>query len=413
MCHKKLHSSYSKSLCNVCLSKVMEEESPSFMKSIKGLIRDEVTKAIPKERSAASTTASTSASSASTSRTELSVSHSSSPVITLESDPEEEGECQGSSDNSSDELSGKPLFPVEKVESLVKAVRATMNLEESKETLSIQDKMFESLAPRRKKVFPIHQTMKDLIEREWKKPDKKFFVPRAMKRKYPFDETETDRWDRAPMIDPPVSKITRNQGALPFEDTGTLKDPMDRRADSFLRKDWEAAAAIFKPMVASTSVGRSVKLWLEELESNIREGTPREDLLKAFPTIFGAVDFMTDASADTLRLAARATAVSNSARRAIWVKDWKGEAASKSKLCALPCQGELLFGPALDSILEKASDRKRKFPSVPPPPKRPFHGKGRGGAQTSYPKQRNWKAPGKGRGYLFSKINTSKKDDKK
>ncbi|XP_069839562.1 lamina-associated polypeptide 2, isoforms alpha/zeta-like [Dendropsophus ebraccatus] len=403
MCRKKLQSSYSKNLCNTCITKVMQEEAPSFMATVKTLIKNEIRSSISSDKP-----------STSTSQLEvsaLSPSGPMSPQEPIQIEDEEEGEYRESSDSEEDSA-GKALFPIDSVDALVKAVRNTMKVEEFKEQLSVQDKMFEGLAPRKKKVFPLHKNIKDLIQREWNKPDRKFFVPRTLKRKYPFDEIETEYWDRPPMVDPAVAKFCKG-AFLPFEDTGVLRDPMDKKADGFLRKSWEATAALFKPVAATTSVARSVKMWLTDLESSIKDGTPRDELIKSLPSLANALDFMSDASDDALRLIAKSTAFSNSARRALWIKDWKGDMASKSRLCAMPCQGQFLFGPALDTVLEKASDRKKGFPSVGPPlAKRPFRGKGRGGAQSSSSRGKNWKAQGKSKNFLFPKNATSKKDDK-
>ena len=61
-------------------------------------------------------------------------------------------------------------------------------------------------------------------------------------------------------------------------------------------------------------------------------------------------------------MSARSAALANSARRALWLKTWPGDAASKNKLCGIPFSGDLLFGPELDSILDRTADKKRSFP---------------------------------------------------
>lgn len=63
-------------------------------------------------------------------------------------------------------------------------------------------------------------------------------------------------------------------------------------------------------------------------------------------------------------MSARNSALAVSARRALWLKAWSGDAAFKSRLCSLPVQDDLLFGPELDSVLERTSDKKKMFPEV-------------------------------------------------
>ncbi|XP_044151526.1 uncharacterized protein LOC122939522 [Bufo gargarizans] len=323
ICKRKLDPSYSKTCCQPCLDKLVAEESPSLLQSIQNLVKNEVRSSVEELK-----------------KSLPSSSRHRRPQVVAE-DTVDSGSEEGAiadSDSSSEDLTGKPLFRVEDTDLLLKAVRSTMELEEEKESRSRPELMFESLKPKKSRVFPIQDCIKDLIKREWEKPDKKFFIPRAVKRKYPFDDQEVSAWQEVPRVDAPVAKINK-KSALPFEDLGSLKDPMDKRADAYLRKNWEASTSAFKPNIATTSVARSLKLWLEELESHIENKTPRDQLLQAIPTMSSAVDFISDASADALRLSARAAALSNSARRSLWLKGWKGDVASKSKLCALPCQG--------------------------------------------------------------------------
>lgn len=51
------------------------------------------------------------------------------------------------------------------------------------------------------------------------------------------------------------------------------------------------------------------------------------------------------------KLPFRAAALSNSARRGLWLKSWKAD-ISKEKLCAIPCSGGF-FGFFLNDLLEK------------------------------------------------------------
>ncbi|XP_044129109.1 lamina-associated polypeptide 2-like [Bufo gargarizans] len=236
-----------------------------------------------------------------------------------------------------------------------------MGIEETREPRSFQDIMFEGLEARQHGTFPVHKNVAALIRGEWKKPNKRVFISKNLKRKYPFKEEDSASWDRAPRIDVAISKVSRKM-ALPFEDMGILKDPLDKKADAFLKGAWEASTSSFRPSIASTCTARSLRVWLSELEVQLKNRSPREEILASLPTIKKAADFLADASADSVRLAAKSAALSNSARRALWIKNWSGDTASKTKLCGVPCEGEYLFGPSLDDLLDKAADRKRKFP---------------------------------------------------
>lgn len=115
-------------------------------------------------------------------------------------------------------------------------------------------------------MFPVHKSIWGGIHREWKHPDKGVFTSRALKRKYPFSEQDTVVWCRAPKLDVPIAKVSK-KSSLPFEDAGTLQDPLDKKQDLFLKKTWEASAASFKPNIAATCVARSLSVWLEQLSN--------------------------------------------------------------------------------------------------------------------------------------------------
>ncbi|XP_073521185.1 uncharacterized protein [Phyllobates terribilis] len=105
-------------------------------------------------------------------------------------------------------------------------------------------------------------------------------------------------------------------------------------------------------------------VWFQHLEDQIKGDIPREKILASLPLMQGAAAFLADASADSVRLAARSANLSIAARRALWLKSWSGDVQSKMKLCSIPCEGEFLFGKALDDILDKATDKKHRFSSV-------------------------------------------------
>ncbi|XP_073433479.1 uncharacterized protein [Dendrobates tinctorius] len=274
-----------------------------------------------------------------------------------------DSQASSPSSSSGEEDSGRFCLPLDQVDKLVKAVRGTMEVEEPKPQLSMQDVMFCGLEQRKRRVFPLNQKIQDLIHREWKKPDKRGSLPPALKCRYPFDDPAVNTWDRAPKLDAAIAKASK-KSSLPFEDMGSLKDPLDRKADTFLKNTWEMAAGSLRPAVASTCTARSMMVWLDQLESQLKQGTSRQTILGALPTIQEGAAFLADASADAVRMAARAAGLSNAARRALWLKCWQGDIQSRAKLCAIPCEGEYLFSAVLDELLEKAGDDKKKFPNL-------------------------------------------------
>ncbi|XP_073412144.1 uncharacterized protein [Dendrobates tinctorius] len=244
-------------------------------------------------------------------------------------------------------MEGRSCFPLDSVDNLVKSVRSTMGCEEPRGAQTAQDIMFAGLAEKKRRAFPVIPAIKALIKREWEKHDQRSFLPSASKRKYPFSDEELLKWTKVPKVDAVISS-TSKQSAIPVEDAGLLADPLDHKAESSLKRSWESTTGIFKPAVASTCTTRSMLVWLDQLDQQIEQKVSREKLRAAIPLIRGAAAFMADASADTLRLAARSAALVNNARRALWMKSWKGDAQSKAKICATPCEGEPLRGDRLE-----------------------------------------------------------------
>lgn len=117
---------------------------------------------------------------------------------------------------------------------------------------------------------------------------------------------------------------------------GILKDAMDKRADSLLRKAWDLTLANLKPAMASTVVAGNLEHWLEQLKAHIEAGTPRKDLFDTLLVLLKAVGYIADASTESIKMSSRSAALINSTRRALWVKTWTGDTASKTKLCGLP-----------------------------------------------------------------------------
>ncbi|KAM4045328.1 lamina-associated polypeptide 2, isoforms alpha/zeta-like [Anomaloglossus baeobatrachus] len=281
----------------------------------------------------------------------------------------EEGEISYDSESQLEEETAGPapeegrryLFSSCDTDELLRAVRKTMMVEEQEKPRSVQDEMFGGLRSQRHRVFPVNSHVRAMIMEEWQEAEKKLVIPREFRTRLPFEPNDIKDWEEVPKIDVPVAKVARKT-AIPFEDSSGLKDPMDRKADNLLKRAWEAAATTIKTNIAATSVARSMSRWLDDLESQLVDRAPMESVHESISLLKLATGFMADASAESIRFSARNEALTNAARRAIWLKTWYGDCASKNKLCAIPFSGVRVFGPALDEILEKASDKKGGFP---------------------------------------------------
>ncbi|XP_041417850.1 uncharacterized protein LOC121393428 [Xenopus laevis] len=179
--------------------------------------------------------------------------------------------------------------------------------------------------------------------------------PRHMKKMYPYAEGDVSRWTNPPKVDAAITRVARKT-TLPVDEGVSLKDPVERRQDTVLRKAYSVSGLLCKPAVAVTCVAKASKIWLQEIETELQLAGDKDKVGHLV-----AIDFITDASLEVLKLAARNMGYAVAARRMLWLKHWQADTPSKFNLCALPFEGELLFGPKLDSIISKASAGKSSF----------------------------------------------------
>ncbi|CAJ0938748.1 unnamed protein product [Ranitomeya imitator] len=170
--------------------------------------------------------------------------------------------------SSSDEESGRFCLPLDKIDKVVKSVRGTMGIEEPKSQPSKQELMFSGLDRKKHRSFPVNEKIQELILREWKKPEKKGALPPALKRRCPFDDPVVDTWDKAPKLDAAVAKASK-KASLPFEDMGSLKDPLDRKADIFLKERVLLPSVNGQPRPLESSQVKYLRRELIELRNKV------------------------------------------------------------------------------------------------------------------------------------------------
>ncbi|XP_044138329.1 uncharacterized protein LOC122928996 [Bufo gargarizans] len=156
-CKTALSASYQKSLCTACIDKLVAEQSKTLTRSMKSLIKASF-KAFSKGRARSPDKA---------------TKYDSREMDSSDSEARESGQLDSSNlDSSDEEYSGKSFFSPDDTQPLLKAVRATMQLEDIKETRSVADQAFQALGPKRHRVFSVHESMQAIIKKEWKNPDK-------------------------------------------------------------------------------------------------------------------------------------------------------------------------------------------------------------------------------------------------
>ncbi|XP_073414104.1 uncharacterized protein [Dendrobates tinctorius] len=346
-------STWKKPLCEDCTLRIIRGEQATFLMEMGTVVREEVQASVSAWLSTQS------------------VDRSQSKRPRWESDQSSEKEIRGSDSEEEGEITSEPpetgkkyLFTSENTDELLSAVRSTMQIEEAPKEQSIQDVMFGGLRARVRQVFPVNDHIRAMILEEWEDAEKRLIVPRDFKLRLPFNPEGINTWDEVPKIDSQVARVSRKT-SIPFEDSSSLKEPMDKKADVLLKRAWEASAAVIKANIAATSVARSMHLWIDQMEQQLEEKTPRGDILESIPLLKIATGFLADASAESVRFAAR----NNYPTRPVepyGLKPGRGTTSLAINYVPYLSRGGKVFGPALDKILESASDDKRGFPEEKP-----------------------------------------------
>ncbi|XP_068128539.1 lamina-associated polypeptide 2, isoforms alpha/zeta-like [Hyperolius riggenbachi] len=394
LCDTKLAHTYTKQFCQACFMKLIQEQSGGLKEEIMSAVKQEMAETIKSIREAftaavappadameagtSTATPLTPDPKAVTTQPEQPDKHKSkaSSKRRIISSSEEEGIDEEDEDNDgSDASSVKSMdsmsdpkkvsrfrFPADDTEQLILAINKTLNIEPEKtKDISVHDRLYQGMEPAEPLTFPIHISTKNTIMSQWKYPDKKLFMSKGFIKRFPFKEDDVKMWNRCPKLDAAFSQVNK-QNELAFEDLGYLKDPQDKKVEFALKKAWSSAGANFRPAAATTCVARVLALWVKKVEENVQKGASKEDILESLDVVSRATDYITDAAAENIRINARTTALINTARRNLWIKNWEGSQTSKARVCNIPFDGELLFGAQLDEILERTSNKKKSFP---------------------------------------------------
>lgn len=302
------------------------------------------------------------------------------------------------SDNEGLEVSAGFDFGL--IEPFVKSVKEAIGWEEPQEVQPKQRKYFPQLK-KEPETFPFIDELEDLIKEEWQRPEKKSSLNNRLQKLYPLKEPKVNPLVSPPVVDASLMRLARHV-TLPLEDAVTFRDVLDRKIDTDLKRAYLSAGGACRPAIALAAVGRAISSWSSNTEKLVLEGADQEKIVKALQELSLAGDFVAEASVDTIRSASKSMLASVMARRALWLKPWTADPASKSNWCRIPFDGEHLFGTKLDTAISKVtggksglipSDRRPK--QRPPPFKRNLPERYRDAKAYRPGKEyrRNWKNP--------------------
>uniref|UniRef100_A0A1B8XUS1 Lamina-associated polypeptide 2 alpha C-terminal domain-containing protein n=1 Tax=Xenopus tropicalis TaxID=8364 RepID=A0A1B8XUS1_XENTR len=129
--------------------------------------------------------------------------------------------------------------------------------------------------------------------------------------------------------------------------------------ESILKRSYTQAAAILRPAVASAGLARTARHWALELARH--PPASKQQLQLEVDKLSTTLSFLAESALEITRLAAKATSNAVVARRALWLRHWSGDTASKMRLLSLKFTGESLFGPDLKQIISDVTGGKSTF----------------------------------------------------
>uniref|UniRef100_A0A6I8R3T5 Ig-like domain-containing protein n=1 Tax=Xenopus tropicalis TaxID=8364 RepID=A0A6I8R3T5_XENTR len=270
-----------------------------------------------------------------------------------ESEPAEEGQI--TEDSSEEEPPQEIEVAPSDMDSLVEAVLSALQV--SPPTASDPSTDLFKRQKKTSRVFPSHDQLFSVVKEEWAAPERKTNTSRRFNLLYPFTKEDIDLWSLAPTVDPPISRLAKST-TIPVPDGAGFKDPIDKRLEGFCKSIFCAAGSALRPTFASAWVSRASEVWADQLCQAVLEGSDQASILQLAEQIKEASQFVCQASLDSAKMIARASATSIAARRFLWLKHWSADLTSKKSLVSIPFSGKVLFGTELEKIISQATGGK-------------------------------------------------------
>ncbi|XP_073408857.1 uncharacterized protein [Dendrobates tinctorius] len=97
----------------------------------------------------------------------------------------------------------------------------------------------------------LYENIQKLILDEWEPLEKRLETPAELKKRFPLEEKIAKCWLEIPKMVIQVVKVAKKDN-LALEDFSQLRDPMDHKMNSLLKKTWDTSAALSIANVVST-----------------------------------------------------------------------------------------------------------------------------------------------------------------
>ncbi|KAM4046968.1 lamina-associated polypeptide 2, isoforms alpha/zeta-like [Anomaloglossus baeobatrachus] len=267
------------------------------------------------------------------------------------------------SDCSEDDSDAVPLQDSEQaadirhmVNSLIEAVNQTLKVQVDPVSSQSTQISFKRVK-RAQNTFSGHPEFAELLRSHRQQPDRVFTSGKSIDLHYPFPEGLRKDWAGSPVVDPPISRLSSHT-VLPLTNGTSLKDPTDRTIDRLARSAFEAAGSSLSPAFASVWVAKALMSWADTLRCSLRAIPANPDLVPIASQISLAGEYLLNAALASASCATQAASNNVAIRRALWLRSWNADAASKKSLTSLPFLGERLFGDRLDQLISDATGGK-------------------------------------------------------
>lgn len=120
---------------------------------------------------------------------------------------------------------------------------------------------------------------------------------------FPFKNEEVEKFLKVPKLDTTLSQVTIRSDLS--EDTGSIRDAMDRKTESLLKKEWDANSSNMVPAFTAICVARNADFWIERLTKHLLQGNKSPEVLDSLSVIGKAVAFLADAADKSVKTSAK------------------------------------------------------------------------------------------------------------
>ncbi|KAM4696562.1 lamina-associated polypeptide 2, isoforms alpha/zeta-like [Rhinophrynus dorsalis] len=237
------------------------------------------------------------------------------------------------------------------VQALIRTVLDTLRVSGEDASEDPTKNLFQQ-KPKSSSAFPAYDQLDQIVLAEWKTPDRKMYVHKSYKQMYPFAKECLDLWATPPIVDPLFLEVC-NKNALPATNVKGFMDLADKKVDNLFKMSFTGSGAALRANFVNAWVSRAMGQWCNDLVQSIRYDAPKQNLLRRVAQIQEANHYVCDAALEGAKFSARASALSVSARRALWLKLCPANISTKNLMISLPFTGKVIFGPELDRFVNQ------------------------------------------------------------